>query len=50
MAAMGSDFNYQNAIQWYHNLDVLIHHVNRNGTVRCTTAVFWSALLLGFLR
>eukprot|EP00045_Choanoeca_perplexa_P017606 m.259200 g.259200 ORF g.259200 m.259200 type:complete len:1088 (-) comp17585_c0_seq4:4855-8118(-) len=31
--AMGSDFNYENALQWYHNLDKLIHHVNANGTV-----------------
>eukprot|EP00051_Salpingoeca_urceolata_P027075 m.479938 g.479938 ORF g.479938 m.479938 type:complete len:1085 (+) comp21646_c0_seq1:45-3299(+) len=33
MWAMGSDFNYQNAQHWYKNIDKLIHHVNRNGTV-----------------
>ena len=25
---MGSDFQYENAILWYKNLDKLIHHVN----------------------
>jgi alpha-mannosidase len=33
MWACGSDFNYQNADHWYHNLDKLIHYVNLNGTV-----------------
>jgi alpha-mannosidase len=32
-SAMGSDFNYEAALQWYHNIDKLIHHVNLNGTV-----------------
>lgn len=31
--ACGSDFNYQNADHWYHNLDKLIHYVNQNGTI-----------------
>eukprot|EP01064_Diplonema_japonicum_P013576 TRINITY_DN2111_c0_g5_i1.p1 TRINITY_DN2111_c0_g5~~TRINITY_DN2111_c0_g5_i1.p1 ORF type:complete len:1111 (+),score=357.90 TRINITY_DN2111_c0_g5_i1:44-3376(+) len=31
--AMGSDFNYQNADHWYHNLDKLIHYINQNGSV-----------------
>ncbi|EDQ87643.1 uncharacterized protein MONBRDRAFT_33201 [Monosiga brevicollis MX1] len=31
--AMGSDFNYVNALLWYNNMDKLIHHVNKNGTV-----------------
>jgi alpha-mannosidase len=31
--ACGSDFNYQNADHWYHNLDRIIHYVNLNGTV-----------------
>lgn len=25
---MGSDFQYENAMLWYKNLDKLIHHVN----------------------
>jgi alpha-mannosidase len=29
----GSDFEYQNADHWYHNLDKLIHYVNKNGTI-----------------
>eukprot|EP00755_Sulcionema_specki_P010240 Sspe_Gene.6786::Locus_2281_Transcript_1_1_Confidence_1.000_Length_2013::g.6786::m.6786/K01191/E3.2.1.24; alpha-mannosidase len=33
MWACGSDFQYQNAIHWYRNLDKLIHYVNQNGTV-----------------
>lgn len=33
MWALGSDFNYQNAQHWYRNLDKLIHHINKNGTV-----------------
>ena len=33
MWAMGTDFNYQNAETWYHNIDRLIHYVNQNGTV-----------------
>ncbi|GAB5356636.1 hypothetical protein AAMO2058_000306400 [Amorphochlora amoebiformis] len=33
MWACGSDFNYQNAAHWYHNLDKLIHYANLNGTV-----------------
>lgn len=31
--ACGTDFQYQNADHWYHNLDKLIHYVNQNGTV-----------------
>ena len=31
--ACGTDFQYQNADHWYHNLDKLIHYVNLNGTV-----------------
>ncbi|KAJ1454800.1 galactose mutarotase-like domain-containing protein [Pelagophyceae sp. CCMP2097] len=31
--ACGTDFQYQNAARWYHNLDKLIHYVNLNGTV-----------------
>lgn len=33
MWACGSDFNYQNADHWYHNLDKIINYVNQNGTV-----------------
>jgi len=33
MWACGSDFNYQNADHWYHNLDKIIHYGNLNGTV-----------------
>ena len=33
MWACGSDFQYQNADHWYHNLDKLIHYINQNGTV-----------------
>ncbi|KAJ9456762.1 putative alpha-mannosidase [Diplonema papillatum] len=33
MWACGSDFNYQNADHWYHNLDKIIHYANLNGTV-----------------
>lgn len=36
--ACGSDFNYQNADHWYHNLDKIIHYANLNGTVN----VFYS--------
>ncbi len=31
--ACGSDFQYQNADHWYHNLDKLIHYVNQNGSI-----------------
>jgi len=31
--ACGSDFQYQNADHWYHNLDKIIHYVNLNGSV-----------------
>ena len=30
---MGSDFQYENANEWYKNLDKLIHHVNADGRV-----------------
>ena len=33
MWACGSDFNYQNADHWYHNLDKLVHYINQNGSV-----------------
>lgn len=29
MLTMGSDFQYENALEWYKNLDKLIYHVNR---------------------
>ena len=28
----GSDFNYQNADHWFHNLDKFIHYVNLNAS------------------
>merc|ERR1719253_1112970 len=31
--ACGTDFQYQNADHWYHNLDKIIHYGNLNGTV-----------------
>lgn len=31
--ACGTDFQYQNAVHWYRNLDKLIHYVNLNGTI-----------------
>lgn len=33
MWTLGSDFQYENANEWYKNLDKLIHYVNLNGTV-----------------
>jgi alpha-mannosidase len=30
---MGSDFQYENANEWYKNLDKLVHHVNADGRV-----------------
>mmetsp|Transcript_3417 Transcript_3417/g.9779 ORF Transcript_3417/g.9779 Transcript_3417/m.9779 type:complete len:702 (-) Transcript_3417:135-2240(-) len=30
---MGSDFQYENADEWYRNLDKLIHYVNKDGRV-----------------
>merc|ERR1719253_964389 len=33
MWACGTDFQYQNADHWYHNLDKIIHYGNLNGTV-----------------
>ena len=29
MFTMGSDFQYEDAIEWYKNLDKLIHYVNK---------------------
>ena len=29
---VGSDFQYQNADVWYHNLDKLIHYINLNAS------------------
>ena len=29
MFTMGSDFNYQNSLEWYKNLDKLVHYVNK---------------------
>ena len=29
MFTMGSDFNYENALEWYKNLDKLVHYVNK---------------------
>jgi len=31
MMTMGSDFQYESAINWYSNLDKLIHHGNKDG-------------------
>ena len=33
VAAQGEDFQYENAEQWYINLDKAIKHVNANGTI-----------------
>ena len=38
MWAMGSDFNYQNADHWYHNMDKIVHYANLNGSIN----VFYS--------
>ena len=31
MWTLGSDFNYQNAFHWYHNLDKLVHYAKQDG-------------------
>lgn len=31
--ACGDDFHYENAAHWYHNLDKLIHYLNKDGRV-----------------
>jgi len=33
MMTMGSDFQYENAAEWYRELDKLIHYVNKDGRV-----------------
>lgn len=38
MMTMGSDFQYENANEWYKNLDKLIHYVNTDGRIN----VFYS--------
>eukprot|EP00698_Gefionella_okellyi_P007431 TRINITY_DN1813_c0_g1_i1.p1 TRINITY_DN1813_c0_g1~~TRINITY_DN1813_c0_g1_i1.p1 ORF type:complete len:1001 (-),score=263.05 TRINITY_DN1813_c0_g1_i1:1985-4987(-) len=38
MMTMGSDFQYENANEWYKNLDKLIHYVNLDGRIN----VFYS--------
>eukprot|EP01051_Picozoa_sp_SAG22_P016848 SAG22_NODE_2476_length_2530_cov_2.162896_1_plen_89_part_10 len=30
--ACGSDFQYQNADHWFHNLDKIIHYINYNAS------------------
>eukprot|EP00754_Rhynchopus_humris_P026895 Rhum_TRINITY_DN15047_c5_g4::Rhum_TRINITY_DN15047_c5_g4_i1::g.136057::m.136057 len=39
MWACGSDFNYQNADHWFHNLDKLIHYINHENK---TINIFYS--------
>jgi hypothetical protein len=48
MLTMGSDFNYENALQFYKNLDKLIKYVNKDGTVHAfysTPSIYTKAKL-----
>ena len=38
----GSDFQYQNADHWYHNLDKIIHYVNLDATRGGPVVAFYS--------
>ena len=38
----GSDFNYQNADHWFHNLDKIIHYVNYNASKGGPVVAFYS--------
>eukprot|EP01052_Picozoa_sp_SAG31_P068375 SAG31_NODE_27185_length_430_cov_0.764350_1_plen_142_part_11 len=38
----GSDFQYQNADHWYHNLDKIIHYVNYNASKGGPVVAFYS--------
>eukprot|EP01052_Picozoa_sp_SAG31_P014474 SAG31_NODE_901_length_11133_cov_9.476799_9_plen_718_part_00 len=42
MWACGSDFQYQNADHWYHQLDKLIHYVNLNASMGGPVVAFYS--------
>jgi hypothetical protein len=42
MWACGSDFQYQNADHWYHNLDKLIHYINYNASMGGPVVAFYS--------
>jgi hypothetical protein len=45
MWACGSDFQYQNADHWFHQLDKLIHYVNLNAS-KGTYAHRWSLIVI----
>lgn len=42
MWACGSDFQYQNADHWFHNLDKIIHYVNLNASLGGPVRAFYS--------
>ena len=42
MWACGSDFQYQNADHWFHNLDKIIHYVNLNASMGGPVKAFYS--------
>ena len=42
MWACGSDFQYQNADHWFHNLDKIIHYVNINASLGGPVKAFYS--------
>ena len=42
MWACGSDFQYQNADHWYHNLDKIIHYVNYHASKGGPVVAFYS--------
>jgi len=49
MLTMGEDFNYQNALKWFKNLDKLIEYVNKVNAIKVVLKINFNTIFMLYI-
>jgi len=49
MLTMGEDFNYQNALKWFKNLDKLIEYVNKVNAIKVVLKINFNTIFMLYM-